>query len=950
MKRLFFALLGVAVSIAVLYSQTPDPGRGGVWVSGAAGQRAGSDATFNTLAVTSTAADAIDVAGGLTAGSGNVAIIDTSGKLPALSATYLASLSGAALTSLDAGNISAGTLVVGRGGTGATTLTDGGVLLGSGTGAVTALAALSDGVIVIGDGSGDPTTLDVGASGGITILGTIATGVWNGTAVTAGGGGTGATSLTDGGVLLGSGTGAVTALAALGDGAIVIGDGSGDPTTLDVGSSTAITVLGTVATGTWQATDVGVAYGGTGASTLTDGGVLLGSGSGAISALAVLSDSQMIVGDGSGDPVAESGATLRTSIGVGTGDSLTFTGLTVSGTGASALDVGGGLNIGTGDVALIGTDGKLSGPLSSTIIDDLSGANLTTLNASNLSSGTVATARLGSGTASSSTFLRGDGSWQTVGGGSPGGSDTQVQYNDGGSFGGDAGLVYAAGTDTLTLAGPLNVAGASIFNDAGNDVDFRIESDDNQNMLFVDGGSDVVGIGTGSPITALSILKSWTTAPASMALSDTDNSSGAGISFYKNNFGTRMAFMGYDSKAKFWNIQDTGMDFATNDTVRITIKNDGNVGIGETDPGSKFTVSGTGGAQGSLTVFDTSAEKIANLQAGGSANADRRGNLQIWGTNVGDNDSIAIGSTGSAGVGLLFANRRSDGYVRSSMFIESTGEVGIGVTDPESPLHIGFDDSLLLNLEAFRNTGDIKMNFYGGNSASATSRTKYGTYSTAITDNTDGGEAAKMTWDLKDNGSITERMVLDHSGNLTADGTKSFLIDHPMESMSQTTDLKYYATEGPRADLIYRGEVALVAGVAEVNLDSASLQTEGTFLSLVRDPQIWVNNATSWTQVRGTLVGNILTIESQTATNDEVHWLVIADRYDEHMQNNLSIDETTGRPSVELFRPIDQYFDPDEEFRDYKFFALDDPQPAEDFLSGLYGEPETEDEPDEDII
>ena len=47
--------------------------------------------------------------------------------------------------------------------------------------------------------------------------------------------------------------------------------------------------------------------------------------------MAVLGDSEMIVGDGSGDPVAESGATLRTSIGVGTGDSPTFTGLTLSG-------------------------------------------------------------------------------------------------------------------------------------------------------------------------------------------------------------------------------------------------------------------------------------------------------------------------------------------------------------------------------------------------------------------------------------------------------------------------------------------------------------------------------------------------------------------------------------------------------------------------------------------
>ena len=42
------------------------------------------------------------------------------------------------------------------------------------------------------------------------------------------------------------------------------------------------------------------------------------------------------------------------------------------------------------------------------------GTSLTALNASNLSSGTVATARLGSGTASSSNFLRGDNTWQTI--------------------------------------------------------------------------------------------------------------------------------------------------------------------------------------------------------------------------------------------------------------------------------------------------------------------------------------------------------------------------------------------------------------------------------------------------------------------------------------------------------------------------------------------------------
>lgn len=56
----------------------------------------GSIAGLTTLGVSG----AVTFAGGLTAGSGAVAIINAAGKIPALTATYLASLSAAALTSL----------------------------------------------------------------------------------------------------------------------------------------------------------------------------------------------------------------------------------------------------------------------------------------------------------------------------------------------------------------------------------------------------------------------------------------------------------------------------------------------------------------------------------------------------------------------------------------------------------------------------------------------------------------------------------------------------------------------------------------------------------------------------------------------------------------------------------------------------------------------------------
>ena len=165
-------------------------------------------------------------------------------------------------------------LAVSNGGTGVSTLTDGGVLLGSGTGAITAMAVLADGEMIVGDGTTDPV-----AESGATLRTSIGVGTGDSPQFT--------------GIELGHATDTTLARASAGD----------------------VNIEGNII---YRAggTDVPVADGGTGVSTLTDGGVLLGSGTGAITAMAVLADGEMIVGDGTTDPVAESGATLRASIGV----------------------------------------------------------------------------------------------------------------------------------------------------------------------------------------------------------------------------------------------------------------------------------------------------------------------------------------------------------------------------------------------------------------------------------------------------------------------------------------------------------------------------------------------------------------------------------------------------------------------------------------------------------
>ena len=96
-------------------------------------------------------------------------------------------------------------------------------------------------------------------------------------------------------------------------------------------------------------TDLAVADGGTGASTFTAGGILLGNGGSAISDTGVLGDGVMLVGDGTTAPSLESGATLRTSIGVGTGDSPQFTGIEIGHASDSTL-----ARSGAGDLSVEG--------------------------------------------------------------------------------------------------------------------------------------------------------------------------------------------------------------------------------------------------------------------------------------------------------------------------------------------------------------------------------------------------------------------------------------------------------------------------------------------------------------------------------------------------------------------------------------------------------------------
>jgi hypothetical protein len=106
----------------------------------------------------------------------------------------------------------------------------------------------------------------------------------------------------------------------------------------------------------------------------------------------------------------------------------------------------------------------------------------------------------------------------------------------------------------------LNTSGAVVFNDAGADVDFRVEGDTDANLLFVDASADKVGIGTSSPAQKLDVS-------GQIRVSN----GGDGFNINPNASDTRLVTSG-----------TLPLTFRPNDTERMRIDSSGNLLVGQT--------------------------------------------------------------------------------------------------------------------------------------------------------------------------------------------------------------------------------------------------------------------------------------------------------------------------------------------------------------------------------
>ena len=252
--------------------------------------------------------------------------------------------------------------------------------------------------------------------------------------------------------------------------------------------------------------------------------------------------------------------------------------------------------------------------------------------------------------------------------------DTSIAAND------TIGTLHFAGNDPSHRVGAqikVNAHDAWATNDCPTYMTFHTTDDAtasiDERMRITHNGN--IGIGTTAPTNLLHLAESDTSSVYLQFSNSTTGHAGTDGFFIGVNGGGTAA-------VNLWNLENTAMRFATNDTQRMTILGNGKVGIGTDTPNTHLEVSDTVPTfRLNSTETNVGDTDILGEISWKSADSNRTGDPIAYIRALSEN------ATGSA-TALTFGTGFDSNNASERMRIKNSGNVGIGTTNPATALTV----------------------------------------------------------------------------------------------------------------------------------------------------------------------------------------------------------------------------------------------------------------------